>query len=164
MDLPERGIEDFLEKLDVPMYVVTVAAAGERSGCLVGFVTQCSIVPPRLLVCISEKNYTHRVAAEAGVMALHLVPSGASDIVRLFGSETGDDIDKFSRCEWFPGPSQVPLLAECPSRMVCRVLDRFAVGDHTAHVVEPLEVSVGPEPVVTLAEVRKAGVKPGHAP
>ena len=164
MGSPERGIDDFLEKLDVPVYVVTVASAGERSGCLVGFVTQCSILPPRLLVCISEKNHTHRVAAEAGVMALHLVPSGASDIVRLFGSETGDDIDKFDRCEWFPGPSQVPLLVECPSRMVCRVLDRFPVGDHTAHLVEALDGSEGTEPVVTLTEVRKAGVHPGHSP
>ncbi len=32
--------------MDYPMFVVTAAAAGEQSGCLVGFATQCSIDPP----------------------------------------------------------------------------------------------------------------------
>lgn len=40
-----------------PMAVVTVRADdGEASGCLVGFFTQCSIDPPRLVGAILERS------------------------------------------------------------------------------------------------------------
>ena len=40
----------FVSGLDYPMFVVTAAADGRRAGCLVGFTSQVSIDPPRLLV------------------------------------------------------------------------------------------------------------------
>src|SRR5690606_28471984 len=43
---------------DYPLYIVTTAVGQERSGCLIGFATQCSIHPPRFLACISKKNHT----------------------------------------------------------------------------------------------------------
>ena len=38
--------------------VVTAAAGDDREGCLVGFATQASIDPPRILVCLSVENAT----------------------------------------------------------------------------------------------------------
>jgi len=62
-------------RLDYPMFVATtIGAGGERAGCLVGFATQASIDPQRFLVCISDKNRTYRIAREADVLAVHLVP------------------------------------------------------------------------------------------
>src|SRR5438105_4058618 len=63
----------FASQLEYPMYVVTAAAGGRRDGCLVGFATQCSIHPPRFLVCLSVKNRTFRIAETASVLAVHLV-------------------------------------------------------------------------------------------
>ena len=45
--------------LDYPMFVITVAAGGERSGCLIGFATQAGVDPARFIVCLSDKNHTH---------------------------------------------------------------------------------------------------------
>jgi len=44
---PAEVVEQFTASDDYPMYIVTAVAAdsGERSGCLVGFTTQCSINP-----------------------------------------------------------------------------------------------------------------------
>ena len=107
-------------ELDYPMFIVTVAHGGERSGCLVGFATQCSIDPPRFLVCLSKANHTYRVARHAELLAVHFVPADAEPLAELFGGETGDRVDKFARCEWHPGPGGVPLLADCPNRFVGR--------------------------------------------
>lgn len=52
-------------RLDYPMLLVTVASGGRRAGCLVGVYTQTSIHPQRLLVGLSDKNLTTRVAADA---------------------------------------------------------------------------------------------------
>ncbi len=57
------AFEALAGSMDYPMFLVTVSAGRDRSGCLVGFVTQCSISPPRLMVCLSKKNHTFQVAA-----------------------------------------------------------------------------------------------------
>jgi flavin reductase (DIM6/NTAB) family NADH-FMN oxidoreductase RutF len=130
-------------RLDVPMVIVTaVADDGERSGCLVGFSTQTSIDPSRYGVCLSNKNHTHGVAARAGVLGVHLPTPDDFALAELFGSETGDEIDKFAEVEWTPGPEGVPLLDAVPNRFAGRVLARHDVGDHTLHVLEPIESSV----------------------
>ena len=74
----EREVHRLVSALDYPMFIVTVAAGDERAGCLVGFATQCSIDPPRFLVCISDKNRTFRVARDADTMVVHLVPEEAA--------------------------------------------------------------------------------------
>jgi flavin reductase (DIM6/NTAB) family NADH-FMN oxidoreductase RutF len=68
---------------------------------------------------------------------VHLVPEEADHIVELFGGETGDDTDKFERCEWSPGPEGIPVLADCPSWFAGRILERVPLGDHIGHVLEP---------------------------
>jgi flavin reductase (DIM6/NTAB) family NADH-FMN oxidoreductase RutF len=127
-----------LGELDYPMFIVTAAAGGERAGCLVGFATQCSIDPLRFIVCLSDKNRTFRVAQKASLLAVHLVPEGADDLARLFGSETGDEIDKFERCSWTPGPEGTPVLDDCGNWFAGQILDRVDVGDHWAFLLEPL--------------------------
>jgi flavin reductase (DIM6/NTAB) family NADH-FMN oxidoreductase RutF len=130
-------------ELDYPMFIVTVAHGEQRAGCLVGFATQCSIDPPRFLVCISKANHTYRVAREAEMLAVHFVPADAEPLAELFGAETGDRVDKFARCEWSPGPGGIPLLSACPNRFVGRVVERGDGGDHELHVLEPMTAQRG---------------------
>jgi flavin reductase (DIM6/NTAB) family NADH-FMN oxidoreductase RutF len=139
-----RSFDRFVDGLDHPMFVVTAARAdtGERSGCLVGFASQCSIHPERFLVCLSNANHTHGVALASPVLAVHALDAGQRELAALFGELTGDRTDKFARCRWVPGPEGVPLLADCPRRFTGKVLRRVDLGDHTGFVLEP----VGPEP------------------
>jgi flavin reductase (DIM6/NTAB) family NADH-FMN oxidoreductase RutF len=137
VETAEQTFQRLVAQLDYPMFIATVAAAGERAGCLIGFATQCSINPPRFLAGISDKNRTHRVAREAGSMAVHLVPDDAPELAELFGGETGDEVDKFERCDWRAGPDDVPLLDDCPNRFVGRIVERIPFGDHLGMVLEP---------------------------
>lgn len=149
--------------LDYPMFVVTAAAEGERAGCLVGFATQASIDPPRFLVGLSDKNRTHRVAIRADTLAVHFVARDQEDLAEMFGGETGDDVDKFARVDWRPGPGGAPLLADCPNRLAGRILERIPLGDHTGFVLEPVEVDVGPDQEeFTFHRARR--IEPGHEP
>jgi flavin reductase (DIM6/NTAB) family NADH-FMN oxidoreductase RutF len=134
---PEQTFQRLVAQLDYPMFIATVIAGEERAGCLIGFATQCSIRPPRFLAGISDKNRTFRVAQGAESMALHLVPEDATELAELFGGETGDEIDKFDRCDWHEGPGGVPLLDGCPNRFVGRIIERIDFGDHTGMVLEP---------------------------
>lgn len=149
------AFDNFANAADHTMWIVTVAADGERSGCLVGFGTQGSIEPRRFLVCLSKVNHTYGVAARADALAIHLVPAERQDLAGLFGGETGDEVDKFATCEWRDGPGGVPLLDGCPV-LVGDVVARWDAGDHVGFVVAPTEVSdlAVEHAVVTYASAR----------
>ena len=148
--------------LDYPMFIATTAAGDERAGCLVGFATQCSIDPARFLVCVSDKNRTYRVLeGGAEAIALHVVPHDAGELVELFGGETGDDRDKFERCDWSEGPEGLPVLAACPSWFAGRIVDRVRLGDHVGHVLEPFDGRAGYDgPAFPFSRAKR--VEPGH--
>ncbi|MDQ3644829.1 MAG: flavin reductase family protein [Actinomycetota bacterium] len=154
-------VHQLVAQLDYPMFIATVAAGGRRAGCLVGFATQCSMDPPRFLVCVSDKNRTFRVAREADVMVIHLVPDSAGELADLFGAETGDRVDKFERCAWRPGPGGTPVLEECRNWFAGRILKRIPTGDHCAMLIDPFEAASdqGEEPF-TFHRARR--IDPGH--
>lgn len=133
------GIDELLDELDYPLFIVTVSRGDERAGCLVGFATQCSLDPVRFLVCLSKSNRTFRVAEGADHLGVHLVPRSALGLARVFGGTTGDDVDKFEQCEWTTDARGVPLLEGCPDRFVGRVVARADGGDHVAFFLDPVE-------------------------
>lgn len=141
---PEDTFHAVMADLDYPMLIVTAAAAGERAGCLVGFSTQCSINPPRLAVWLSQRNRTFRVALRAGALVAHFPAADQRALADLFGGETGDDVDKFSRCRWHPGPEGLPVLSDCHRWVAGRVVDRLDTGDHIGFILEPFAASAGP--------------------
>ena len=150
--------------LDYPMMVVTaVAADGERSGCLVGFATQCSIHPPRFAVWISRKNHTFGVAERAAVLAVHFLSTADQSLAELFGGATDDEVDKFTRCRWRDGPDGVPVLEDCTRWFAGRVLELMPTGDHVGFLLEPVVASGsgGPWPG-QLGFQSAETISPGH--
>ena len=153
--------EQFLEQLDYPMYIVTAAAEGQIGGCLVGFVTQCSIDPLRFLVCLSKNNRTFRIANDSKLLALHLVPADALDLAELFGGATGDDVDKFSFCDWTVGEGRLPILKRCTNWVVGEVIERIDGGDHMIFLIAPVEYGPGPQERVLMFKQAKH-IEAGH--
>jgi flavin reductase (DIM6/NTAB) family NADH-FMN oxidoreductase RutF len=159
--LTSEQFDHFVGGLDTPVYVVTTTDGTERSGCLVGFATQTSIDPPRLLVCLSEKNHTLGVALDAELLAVHRLDEDEHGLAELFGGQTGDRTDKFDRCSWYAGPGGVPLIAHT-AHVVGRILGHRSLGDHVGFLLEPVALG-GDEPAadpLTLDDVED--VEPGH--
>lgn len=149
--------------LDYPIFIVTTRVGEQRAGCLVGFCGQVSIRPSRFLVALSKTNHTYRTAARGAThLAVHLLSPESRELARLFGSETGDRVDKFVRCSWWDGPAGLPILTGAAAWFAGRVVNRFDFGDHVGHLTEPMagHAPTGLADLVTFADVR--GVKPGH--
>ena len=130
----------FLAELDYPMFIVTTvdSRTGERAGCLIGFASQCSIDPDRFVVWLSEHNHTYRVAHHAQALAVHSLTREQRALAALFGTRTGDEVDKFARCDWEQDSSGVPILTECPHWFVGTILDRVVWGNHIGFLLEPV--------------------------
>ncbi|MEY2403703.1 MAG: hypothetical protein QOD38_1254 [Acidimicrobiaceae bacterium] len=151
-----------MSELDYPMIIVTTVADGERSGCLVGFHTQCSIDPARWAVWISKANHTYGVASGAQMLALHFPSTADRDVAELFGEETGDEVDKFAECDWTAGPDGLPLLDRIPNRIIGRVLDTVEDGgDHQLFVIEIAEEQHA-HPLQQLGFQAVRGLDAGH--
>lgn len=163
IDEMAKTFQELVAWLDYPMLIVTTAAGEARAGCLVGFATQCSIDPARLLVCLSKKNFTFRVAERAEVLAVHFLNRDHVEISKLFGENTGDEVDKFASCQWTPGPNGVPLLDDCAGFVVGRILSRVDTGDHVAHVLEPLAAERRDGGAGQLSFQQVKDMEPGHA-
>jgi flavin reductase (DIM6/NTAB) family NADH-FMN oxidoreductase RutF len=156
------ALEALVADLDYPMAVVTVVGGASGAGCLVGFWTQCSIDPHRLLVCLSKRNYTYRVARDARSLAVHFLRSDDLSLARVFGEETGDDVDKLSLVEWTPGPGGLPVLAGVRGWVCGEVIERFDVGDHVAHLLEVTDGEVQDVSSAALTFQQVKNFDPGH--
>ncbi|MCX2929601.1 flavin reductase family protein [Mycobacterium sp. CVI_P3] len=158
-----EAFEQIVGLLDYPMSVVTTKVGDERAGCLVGFSTQVSIKPPRYLVGLSKLNHTYEVAGRGAThLAVHLLAKERQELARLFGGDTGDRIDKFSRCRWWNGPEGLPILSDAAAWFAGHILGRFDLGDHVGHLIEPV-AGVAPErlgDLVTSSDVKD--LEPGH--
>ncbi|MFJ3518864.1 MULTISPECIES: flavin reductase family protein [unclassified Streptomyces] len=161
--MAETELDAFAEVLGGPVYVVTVAAGGERSGCLVGFASQCSIRPPRFMVWLSVRNHTFRVARGASHLAVHVLDRGGQPLAELFGGETGDEVDKFAQVDWRPSADGSPVLSGARAWFVGRIETRTDGGDHVGFLLAPTEVCppVRPAPVLLRYDDVKH-IDPGH--
>ena len=133
-----EALPGLLAGLDYPMAVVTTATDAERSGCLVGFFTQCSIDPVRVMVFLSVANHTYRVAEDAEVIAVHLLDRRQHELAALFGEESGDWARKLAAVDTHPGPEGVPILDAAPAWFAGRILARVPGGDHVGFLLEPV--------------------------
>ncbi|MFN2460537.1 MAG: flavin reductase family protein [Candidatus Velthaea sp.] len=161
--MDDERIGRLMASLDYPMYVVTARSGDERSGCLVGFGTQCSIHPPRWLICLSNKNRTYRVAARAQSLVVHLLRADQHGVAELFGGETDDEVDKFARCAWVEGPGGAPVLHGC-DWIGGPIINRIELGDHAGHLIEVTDGGTqhGGDGQLGFHAVRD--ISPGHAP
>jgi flavin reductase (DIM6/NTAB) family NADH-FMN oxidoreductase RutF len=158
------AFDDLARRADPSMVIVTTATRAARSGCLVGFHSQCSIDPPRYAVWLSKANHTYEVARDAESFAVHWVPPARRDLAELFGGASGDDVDKLALCEWSPGLDGVPLLDGCPDRFTGRRVAWLDVdADHGCLVLEPVDAQLGTNGThLVLGDV--TAIEPGHEP
>jgi flavin reductase (DIM6/NTAB) family NADH-FMN oxidoreductase RutF len=147
----KASFPELVAQLDYAMFIVTTAAGEERAGCLIGFASQVSI------------HRTFRIGQRADVLVVHFVPEGADELAELFGGETGDDVDKFARVQWRPGPDGVPILSDLENWFAGRIIERIDFGDHWGFLLEPIEGQAG-QADSKLTFHRAKRIEPGHEP
>lgn len=158
-----RALVRLAAGLDPPMAIVTTREAdGSPTGCLVGFWTQCSIHPGRVLVCVSKANHTYPAADRAEVLAVHYLGGEDRSLAELFGGETGDEVDKFARCQWRPGPDDVPVLDDAAAWFSGPIIDQIPLGDHVGFLLEPDVAEIRDRSARLLHFSQVRDLDPGH--
>jgi flavin reductase (DIM6/NTAB) family NADH-FMN oxidoreductase RutF len=99
--------------------------------------------PPSLGIGVRPERHSHRLIAEAGEFVVNLPGAGQVGVVDYCGQVSGRDVDKWAACGLTPAPAhsvRVPLIAECPIAMECRVSQQLSLGTHDLFIGEVLAV------------------------
>ncbi|KAI9002748.1 hypothetical protein BC832DRAFT_107025 [Gaertneriomyces semiglobifer] len=93
---------DLFEGLEEPIFLVTTDL-GKRIrplGQIVSGVSKASLGGRTITLCLSKFGFTAKVIVErTKCFTLHLLAESNHDLVRLFGTETGRNVDKFDKIQ-----------------------------------------------------------------
>ena len=127
----DTAFDTLMASIDAPLVVVTTAAESEQAGCLVGFHAQSSIDREQYCLWLSKANHTYRTSLRSAHFAVHFLTDADLEMAERFGTQTGDETDKFAGLDVEIDAHGVPLITALPNRIL---LDRLATlddgGDH----------------------------------
>jgi flavin reductase (DIM6/NTAB) family NADH-FMN oxidoreductase RutF len=108
--------------------IITLAWAG----------TLCSD-PPHVGLGIRPNRHSHGLISEAQEFVVNLPRADQAKLVDYCGTVSGRDEDKWKACGFTHAPASqvgVPLIAECPVNIECRVRQTLSLGSHDLFVGE----------------------------
>jgi flavin reductase (DIM6/NTAB) family NADH-FMN oxidoreductase RutF len=98
--------------------------------------TSVSLHPPVVSFGLGRGTSSWPAVNRAGHVAVHLLAAGQREVAARFATS---GIDRFGGpTRWHLGPHGVPLLDGTLAWLLCRVVDRVEVGDHTVVLATPL--------------------------
>lgn len=106
--------------------------------------TLCSN-PPLIGIGLRPSRYSYRLIREIGEFVVNIPRADQTELVDLCGTVSGRDVDKWAACRFARGPARkvrVPVIAQCPVNIECRVRQTLALGTHDLFIGEVIAVQV----------------------
>lgn len=89
--------QEVLYKLSYGLFVLTSAASGQESGCIINTAVQVTNEPNRTSIAVNQSSFTHDLVKESGRFNLSVLSEAASfDTFKHFGLQSGREVDKFA--------------------------------------------------------------------
>ena len=137
-DINPSDVGALLAGLTSPLAAVSVRVGDVVNAQIAVAISSASIVQhrPRLIVQIYHTNYTHRLIAESGALAVNFLNQSQLPLIWQLGMRSGRDCDKLADVAYTSGPTGCPLLEGSFGYLDCRVVNAMDGGDMTAFLVE----------------------------
>jgi len=116
------------------LYFLSTGSLQEPRGMLVSWVSQVSGDPPLIQVAVRHNRGLLPEILAQGEFALNLLPSGDMDLAAALGRPPQQRWDGIKFVE---GPLGLPVLAQGPGAIGCRILDSSTPGDHELLLARP---------------------------
>lgn len=117
-----------------------VAVITARGATPVGFtatsLASASLTPPLVSFGISTTASCWPVISQAEHVGVHILGEHQRELAATFARSGADRFAAPTR--WRTGPEDVPVLADVPAWLVCRIAGRVPAGDHRIVLAEPV--------------------------
>lgn len=121
---------DVFRRLTNGLYVVGVAHDDRRDAFTAAWITQVSFAPLLLALSINPSHASYGLLTGAGAFTVNVLRRGQLDLARHFGTQSGRVVDKLAGQRWQAAASGSPVLLDAAACLECRVVARYAAGDH----------------------------------
>jgi flavin reductase (DIM6/NTAB) family NADH-FMN oxidoreductase RutF len=124
-----------------PLILVTTRAKGKDNVLTVAWSVPLSHSRPLIGVVISKDCFSHELISESRVFAINIPSRELLDKVKLCGSVSGRDVDKFASFKLTKEEGEkipAPLIKECFANIELNVVESTDYGDHTLFAGEAL--------------------------
>ncbi|NLO43944.1 MAG: flavin reductase family protein [Candidatus Cloacimonetes bacterium] len=124
--LPSKGVLIVSEKPDGNHNIMTAE-----------WFMRTSIDPPMFAISVGHPRYTHDCLMDKRYFNLIFPGKEMNELMRLAGSKSGREIDKFTagEIEYFPGKlRKLPVLKDALACFECEIISQIKSGDHTVFI------------------------------
>ena len=130
--------------------VVTTVYNGQPVGITASSFSSVSLEPPRILICVAKRLYTHRAIESSQVFAVNILSSAQQQWGMRFAGQVPEMADRFEGIKHFTAETGSPLLPDVLGWLDCWVSAAHDGGDHTIFVGDVLAAGAAEsgEPIV----------------
>ena len=121
--------------------VVTVCDGDGLRGMTANSFTSVSLDPPLILVSVDRRNRTHQLLPEGTPFVVNVLSQDHVQWSDRFAGRHGDQQHQFDDIPHTLSPEGVPIIADAPAALSCRVVAIHEAGDHSLFIgrVEAVE-------------------------
>lgn len=126
-----------------PMRVLLISSShkGKDNIMAAAWCFPLSFDPPMFGVAISKKRFSYSLIHDSKAYAINTVAAEMKDGMKICGSKTGKDMDKFAVAGWKKEKGKkTVLIADAPVSIECEVVDEYTAGDHIIFVGKAINV------------------------
>jgi flavin reductase (DIM6/NTAB) family NADH-FMN oxidoreductase RutF len=129
-----------LRRLAKAVVIITSRLEGERFAMAATAVSELSLSPPSLLVCVNQTASIHSPLASGAPFCVNILDSHQEDLAWLCSGRVKGE-HRFSQGEWAEAESGVPLLRGAQASFVCLNDQNFVYGTHRIFIGRVVEVT-----------------------
>jgi flavin reductase (DIM6/NTAB) family NADH-FMN oxidoreductase RutF len=132
-----------------PVVLLTTAHKGRLNVMPMSWHTMIDFEPPLVGAVVSDRNYSFGLLRATGECVINIPTVELLAKAVACGNCSGRATDKFATIGLTPVPAlrvKVPLVAECPANLECRVVDTRLVTQYNLFVLEVVKAWREPRP------------------
>ena len=142
------------------VYILSAKYKGEYCASLISMVTQNSIDPLLISVCLKHSTDTHLLASKSKHFVLHIPDENQIEFSKSFMKPTSEDKGKLNGYDYKLNNYNQPIFNEANVYLECEIIDSIDIGDHPLFVAKVNNIVQRKQ--VNPLEMRKVGWTYGH--
>jgi flavin reductase (DIM6/NTAB) family NADH-FMN oxidoreductase RutF len=132
-----RELRDMMGRFATGVTVVAARYGPLLAGMTANAIASISIDPPLMMASISVNSETHRAIIESHAFALSILSSEQRELATCFAQPTtAAKLKRFCDAAWHEAETGSPIIDDAIAFFDCRLVDRYAAGDHTMFLGE----------------------------
>lgn len=140
--MDRERIKSVLASKDYEINAITSTDGEKFNGQIATWVTQASMDPPYVAVCISPERFTYQLIKNSKVLAVNMLSKNQLDLVSHFGYSSGRNVDKFEKIAFKQGTTGSPIIDNVSAYLDCNVINEYDGGDHKILLCEVVDANI----------------------